>query len=814
MMWLDITIFGVVLLTLAYFRVANWIWLPSVLGSLLAISWWGHLSWVVLSILWLLASIPALIFSLSLLRQRLITQPVLNFFKRQLPPMSATEREALEAGDVWWEGELFAGKPNWSQLLDLAAPKMTTAEQTFYDHEVVHLCKLLSAWEVDKNSKDLPPEIWHYIKQAGFLGMVIPTAYGGLGFSAYAHSNIIMKIASRSISAAVSIMVPNSLGPGELLQHYGTPEQQQYYLPRLAKGEDIPCFALTGITSGSDAANMSDRGVVCKGLWQGEEVIGIRLTFNKRYITLAPIATLLGLAIDLYDPEALLSDNSHPGISLCLIPLPHPGIQRHTRHQPIGAQFMNGPLRGQDVFIPANWIIGDVAKAGQGWRMLMECLAVGRAISLPAMATANAKLCYRSTSAYAAVRQQFKCAIGKFEGVQAALARIGGLTYMLEAARRTTVSAIDQGVKPSLASAILKYHSTEGSRQIINDAMDIHAGRGVQTGPRNYLSHPYQSIPISITVEGANILTRNLIIFGQGALRCHPYLRHEMAAATSTASNAIKRFDALLKSHLGYTLRNLVRAWVLGLSHGRATRVPLKGHSARYLQQLNQVSSQLALLSDVVLLILGGQLKRRERISARLGDVLSALYLASSSVQYYQQHQEPVEDKPYIDWVMQYCLAQSYQAIDALLSNFPLSGWIGRCTSRLLRFICFPLGRGQYVMPSDSVDAAIANHMLAPSLLRDRLSADCYISAASDDPLGCMDRALEALQRAQQGQQKLQQAIRNKLISSGLDWETQLNVAVEKNILTTSEVELLRQCEYSCWDALQVDEFDMDESNA
>ena len=807
MILLDCLIVIVSILTLAYFRVSTWVWIPVVAAVLFGLTLWGQLGWLALIFGWsLFFSITAL-FSVTFIRYKLLSKPIFEYFKHQLPRMSDTEREALEAGDVWWEGELFSGKPRWSRLFDMVAPRLTTAEKAFLDNQVSHLCKMLGTWDPKAGEADLPAPIWDYIKQEGFLGMVIPQEFGGLGFSAYAHSSIIMKIATCSVSAAVSVMVPNSLGPAELLQMYGTSEQQQYYLPRLAKGEDIPCFALTGVTSGSDAANMLDRGVVCMGDWEGAEVIGIRLTFNKRYITLAPIATLLGIAIDLHDPEALLSAHPHPGITLCLIPLPHPGIEREARHQPIGSHFMNGPVRGRDVFIPAHWIIGNLAKAGQGWRMLMECLSVGRGISLPALATANAQLSYRTTSAYAVVRQQFKCAIGKFEGVQAVLARIGGLTYLLEGARIATVAAIDQKIKPSLASAILKYHSTEMGRKIINDAMDIHAGRAVQVGPRNYLAQAYQTLPIGITVEGANILTRNLIIFGQGALRCHPYLHQEMVAATTSSQDSLQGFDALLRSHMGYALRNIVRTWILGLSNARFVRVSVKGNSAYYLRKLARVSSQLALLSDVMLLILGGQLKRRERISARLGDILSALYLASTSVKYYYDHRESTDDEAYIAWVVQYALAQSYQAIDELLRNFPLKGWLGRSASRLLRFICFPLGHAAYAPPSDHLETEIATHMLKPSKLRDRMTAGCYSAQAPDDAVAVMDNALQSLYTVNHLQQKLYQALSHGMITPGLDWETQLEMACQQNILTTQEANRLRECENARWEALQVDEF-------
>ena len=811
MVWFDLFALACVALSLAYVRSSSWIWIPTLTVALFVSTLWGHLTWFSASILWLLFLVPTLVLNLGIVRRRLISAPILSLFKCQLPRMSETERQALEAGDIWWEGELFAGKPRWSQLFKKPSPRLSNEEAAFFDNQVNQLCRQLDEWQLAKTGGDLPPAVWQYIKEHGFLGIVIPKEFGGLGFSAYAHSTIIMKIATRSVSAAVTIMVPNSLGPAELLQHYGTTAQKQHYLPRLAKGEEIPCFGLTNVTSGSDAANRQDRGVVCKGKWQGEEIVGIRLSFNKRYITLAPIATLLGLAIDLHDPEGLLSAHPHPGITLCLIPLPHEGIERRRRHQPIGASFMNGPVRGRDIFIPADWIIGGVEQAGKGWPMLMECLSIGRAISLPALATASAKLCYRTTSAYAVIRQQFKCSIGQFEGVQAPLARIAGLSYLLEAARMATVGAIDEGVKPSLASAIVKYHATESSRQIVNDAMDIHAGRGVQMGPRNYLAHAYQTLPIGITVEGANILTRNLIIFGQGALRCHPYVRHEMDVVATQEGNVLVRFDALLKAHIGYTLRNTVRSLVIGLTGARWIRVPVKGKSARWVRQLTRGSSHLALWSDIMMLILGAKLKRYERISARLGDVLSHLYLASTAVKYFHDHGEPADEEHYVNWVVRYCLAQTHEAFDDLFANFPMRGWHGRLLAQLLRKLCFPWGAPRsWRKPSDALEQQLAQHTMVPSKSRDRISFGCYLEADPEGAVTRMERTLQNLTTAAPVQKKLQQAVRHGLITPGLDWETQLQMACQHSILTRQEASLLRECEQDRWDALQVDEFPLE----
>ncbi len=506
-------------------------WLAGTAAWLAAGAWLGLADPVATVVLAVVLVLPALLLTLKPLRRALVTRPVLATFRAILPEMSQTERDAIEAGTVWWDAELFSGRPDWKRLRAAPAPRLTPEEQAFLDVETGKLCDLANDWESTQVWQDLSPEAWAYVKQAGFLGMIIPREYGGKGFSAYAHSQVVMKLATRCSAAAVSVMVPNSLGPAELLLHYGTDAQKAYYLPRLARGEEIPCFALTNAYAGSDAAAIPDVGVVCRGLHEGRETLGLRVTWSKRYITLGPIATVLGLAFRVVDPDGLLGDDKAPGITCALIPTRHPGVNIGRRHWPLNAVFQNGPNWGKDVFIPIDWVIGGQAQVGRGWRMLMECLAAGRAISLPSSNVGMAKLAVRATGAYAAVRRQFRTPIGQFEGIREALGRMGGNLYTMDAARRLSALAVDLGEKPSVISAMAKYHVTERARDVINDAMDIVGGKGICMGPNNFLARAYQQIPIAITVEGANIMTRCLIIFGQGVIRCHPYVLREMTAA-------------------------------------------------------------------------------------------------------------------------------------------------------------------------------------------------------------------------------------------------------------------------------------------
>ena len=667
--------------------------------------------------------------------------------------MSQTERDAIEAGTAWWEAELFRGNPDWDQLLKHNMSELSDEEQAFLDGPVDELCSMIDDWEVTNDLNDLSPKVWEYIKKNKFLGMIIPKKYGGLEFSAIAHSSVVMKISTRSGTAGVSVMVPNSLGPAELLLHYGTEEQKDYYLPRLAVGKEIPCFALTGPNAGSDAGAIPDTGIVCKGKFEGKEVLGLRLNWEKRYITLGPIATVLGLAFKAYDPDGLLGGEEDLGITCALIPTDTPGVSIGNRHNPLNSAFQNGPNWGKDVFIPMDWIIGGQDQIGKGWRMLVECLSVGRGISLPALGTGAGKFTSYMTGAYAAVRKQFNVPIGKFEGVEEALTRIGGLTYMMEAGRRLTASAIDHGEKPSVVTAILKYHNTEGMRQVINDAMDVHGGRGICMGPSNYLARPYQSIPISITVEGANILTRSLIIFGQGAMRCHPYLIEEVTAASlENKEEGLERFDQALFKHLGYAVCNGARSFIYGLTRSRLAPSPIDGPTRGYFKRLARMSASYSFVSDFAMLFLGGGLKRKEKLSGRFADALSFMYLSSAVLKRFEDTGRPAEDLPFVEWSTKYCLYNVQDALDEILRNFP-STLVGQ----ILRLIVFPTGKSLRY-PNDKVGHEVAKRMIVPSKARDRLTDGIYKTTDPNDPIGCVQHAFYAVAAAYKAEKKLKKA--------------------------------------------------------
>src|SRR5213078_2541592 len=630
--------------------------------------------------------------------------------------------------------------PNWAKLLGVPPPSLTADEQHFLDHEVDGLCAMVTNWETTNVYKDLPPQVWQAIKDKGFLGMSIPKEYGGLGFSAYAHSEVMTKLSTHSGTVSVTVMVPNSLGPGELLQHYGTDEQKRYYLPRLAKGVEIPCFALTNAHAGSDAAAIPDTGIVCMGDYQGRQVLGLRLTWEKRYITLGPVATILGLAFRAFDPDHLLGDKGDLGITCALIPTSHPGVNIGRRHMPLSAVFQNGPNWGSDVFIPIDWVIGGKAMIGKGWRMLMECLAAGRAISLPSLNTGMAKMVVRATGGYARVRTQFKTPIGKFEGVEEPLARMGGYVYSMDATRTLTAGVVDQGEKPAVLSAIGKYHLTERGRRIAIDAMDIAGGKGICMGPSNFVGAAYMQVPVSITVEGANILTRSLIIFGQGAIRCHPYVLKEMAAANgSDARTASIAFDRALFGHIGFLLSNFTRAFVLGMLGSHPVRVPdVAPETRRYYQQLTRFSAALAFLADVSMGVLGGALKRKEKLSARLGDVLSYLFLCSATLKRFEDDGRQAADAPLVHWAIWDAMFKAQTALEGVISNFP-----NRLIAAVMLRTVFPLGR-PYVVPADDLGHEVARLLIEPSATRDRLTCGMYLPKDDGDAIRIIELALEA----------------------------------------------------------------------
>jgi acyl-CoA dehydrogenase len=690
---------------------------------------------------------------LSEQRRQWISKPLLQAFRNVMPSMSAAEKEALNAGNAWWDRTLFSGQPDWRELLQQPACRLSEREQAFLDGPVEVLCQMLDDWRITHEEKDLPQEIWDYIKRSRVLGMIIPESFGGLGFSAYAHSQVVLKIASRSVTAAVTVMVPNSLGPARLLLQYGTQEQKERYLRRLACGEEIPCFALTSPQAGSDAGAIPDRGIVTYGQFQDEEILGIRLNFEKRYITLAPIATLIGLAFKLEDPEHLLGDDPQPGITVALIPSNTPGVAIGLRHMPLDIPFQNGPIYGRDVFIPLDWVMGGAEGVGQGWRMLVECLSVGRGISLPAFSTGVGKQASRFTGAYAAVRSQFNQPIGHFEGVEEALARIGGLTYAMDATRKLTLSALDNGENPSVISAIVKYHLTERYRQVINDAMDIQGGSGICLGPDNLIGKAYQALPIAITVEGTNILTRSMIIFGQGAIRAHPFVIKELEAAANQDQQAgLIQFDEALFSHIGFVVTNFARTSWLSITRGRFSDSPKNGLCRRYFQRLNWMSAAFALTTDVALMTLGGSLKRKERLSARLGDILSNLYIASACLKRFIEEGEQIEDSPLMQWAMDDSLYRIQQALRGLLRNMPLSplAW-------LMRLFIFPTGL-PFHKPADRLDHKVARSLLVPGEVRNRLTQGVYTHKDPRERIGQLEQALITVAAATPHEKTLRRA--------------------------------------------------------
>lgn len=736
-------------------------------------------------------------------RRRYLSDPMFRFFKKMLPPLSVTEKEAIDAGTVWWEGELFAGNPDWRTLLHYPKPHLLQEEQSFIDHQLETLLGMLDDFDIVQQRKDLPEVVWEYLKKEKFFALNIPKAYGGLDFSAYANSTIVTRIATRSLTAAVTVMVPNSLGPAELLTHYGTQEQKEHWLPRLASGKEIPCFALTGPEAGSDAGGMPDKGIVCMGEFEGESVLGIRLTWNKRYITLAPVATVLGLAFKLEDPDAFLGDKVNIGITCALIPTKHKGVKIGPRHYPIGLSFMNGPTHGNDVFIPIEWIIGGKEYAGKGWRMLVECLSAGRGISLPALGTAVGHLSARTTGTYAFVRKQFGMSIGKFEGVAEALGRIGAYTYMLEAARLLTTTSLDMKEKPGIVTAIAKYHMTELARTLLNDAIDVHAGRAIQLGPRNYLAHLYFGIPVAITVEGANILTRNLIIFGQGAIRCHPFILKEMEAARNTdETKGAEEFDALFIKHLCFTTKNVLMSFFNAFTGSCFNRSPVSDETAIYYRHLSRMSRALSVAADAAMLAFGGELKRREMLSARLGDVLSHLYLASAVLKRYEDEDRQQSDLPLVHYALQYCLHRCATAFDEIFDNFPRTGM-----GPALRVLLFPLGM-HYKMPSDKITVQIADLLMSPGPHRERLTSLCYIGDKASDPLVILERAFDAMQAIKPLEKKLAQAVKKEQIPAKGTLSQRLDAALAENVLTEKEVAQIIQANELRIKAIQVDDFD------
>lgn len=796
---LSILLMLILLGAAAYWRANGWIMAAAaIVGLALGGADWWYIGAVVVAV-------AAVVCCLMPVR-RLVTTPIFGMFKKVTPPMSDTEQAAINAGTVWWDGELFSGKPDFNKLLNYPHPTLSAEEQAFIDGPVEELCAMLDDWDITHKRKDLPPEAWQFIKDNGFLGMIIKKQYGGLDFSNYAHAKVVMKIGTRCGSAAVTVMVPNSLGPGELLQHYGTQAQKDYYLPRLAKGIDIPCFALTSPHAGSDAGGIPDFGVVCKGDFTdpltGEErkdIIGIRVSWEKRWITLAPVATVLGLAFKMYDPDGLLGDKKDIGITCALVPTNLNGVQIGRRHYPGGAVFMNGPTWGKDVFIPLDYIIGGVEYAGKGWQMLIECLSVGRCISLPANSVAAGKVSSYTTGLYARIRDQFGLPIGKFEGVDEALARIGAYTYQMEASQDLALTALDLGEKPSVISAILKYHNTERYRKTINDAMDIHGGRAVVWGPRNYLASAYAAIPVAITVEGANILTRNMMIFGQGAIRCHPFVLKEMQAAMNNDAAA---FDRAFTAHGHFILTNIFRSFWLGLTNGAFSKSPKGGVTAPYYRQMNRIAANFALLADMCMFSLGGSLKFKEKLSARLGDVLSQLFICSAVLKRFEKEGCLKDDEALMQYAAQQALYDAQTAIDGVLKNLP-----ARPLAWLLRVLILPTGL-RIAPPSDKTGTRVAKAMMQGGDTLKRLANFMYIPKDETEAIGVLAPAHAAILATEDTEKKLRNMARKGEFAA-VSPATQLQEALDKGIITQDEFDAVTRARKLKRDVIMVDDFDM-----
>ncbi|MDX8402613.1 MAG: acyl-CoA dehydrogenase [Mariprofundaceae bacterium] len=797
MAWIGfVAVFLVLLWLMARHRLPLPAWIAVLLGADVLLAWMGMPGWLFGLGLLLIVALGAF-FGVDELRRQWISRPVMDFLARALPPMSDTERAAIEAGTVGWEGELMRGAPDFTRLHALPEPALSEKEQAFIEGPVEDLCRMLDDWRINESLRDLPPEVWAFLKTHRFFGMVIPEEWGGLAFSAHAHSRVLQKIASRSAAAAVTVMVPNSLGPAELLLNYGTEEQKRRWLPGLASGEEIPCFALTGPFNGSDAGAMPDVGVVCKGEFEGREVLGLRLSWAKRYITLAPVATVLGLAFRVKDPDHLLGDDDEPGITCALIPVDTPGVKIGRRHDPLGIAFMNGPTWGEAVFIPLDWVIGGPEMVGQGWRMLIERLGVGRGISLPSLSVAAGKHAADMTGAYARIREQFHLPVGRFEGVQESLARIGGLTWMMDAAERLTLAMLDAGERPSVVTAMVKRYLTEGMRQVVNDAMDVHGGRGICMGPSNYLGRLYQSLPVAITVEGANILTRSLMVFGQGVMRGHPYLLEEIEAA---GEGDLARFDAALSGHLAHSAANAARALLYGLTLAHAAPAPADaGPEARHYRNIARLSAALAILADVALGMLGGAFKRREFLSGRFADALAYLFMASAALKRFADEGRQEEDRAWLDWVCAHCLHEVEAALDGVIRNFPV-----RPAAWLMRVLALPLGRRLHG-PDDALRRELAVRLQEPSASRERLVDGIFRAEDAEDPCGRVRHAWRLALEAE--------PIRRRLAKAGhrpapeADHAAWVAEVREQGLVDAKEARLLVRAHKAVEAAIAVDDF-------
>jgi len=788
----------------AYHRLRLVVWAAATLTALIGCLMLGAniTATIVATIFAALVAVPLLV---PQIRLPFITQPLLGFYTRILPPLSETERVALEAGTVGWEGQLFSGKPDWDVLFDQPRPELRPDEQAFLDGPVEEVCRMTNDWQITHVNADLTPEIWDYIKRNKFFGMIVPKEYGGLGFTALGNHKVIQKLATVSTVLSSTVGVPNSLGPAELLLHYGSKEQKDYYLPRLADGREVPCFGLTGPWAGSDATSIPDFGIVTMGEWNGARVVGVKLTFDKRYITLAPVATLIGLAFRMYDPDGLIGDKRDIGITLALLPRDTPGVEIGRRHFPLNSPFQNGPIHGKEVFIPLSQLIGGEAFAGKGWQMLVECLSIGRSITLPSTASGGAKFGAVVTGAYARIRKQFGLSVGRFEGVEEALARIGGKAYAISALSEAAAAAVTRGELPAVPSTIAKYHCTEMAREVATDVMDIHGGKGIILGPKNYAGRNWQALPIMITVEGANIMTRSLMIFGQGAILCHPWVLKEMkAAGLSDPEERLTEFDANLFGHVGFAFSNAVRSWWYGFTGARIGKAPGDKYTRRYYRKLNRYSAALALAADTSMLLLGGKLKFKESLSGRLGDVLSQLYIASAMLKRYEDQGRPVSDQPLLAWAFHDAVNKIETAFSAALRNFPV-----RPVSYLLWALIFPWGRRAQA-PSDRLGHKIASLLMSPNEARDRLATGTFLTPCANNPAGRINSYLPKVIMAEPVERKFLKALKNSDIEA-LDFASQLDEGVREGWITADERKQLEELREMTIDAISVDDFDAEE---
>ncbi|OUL58278.1 acyl-CoA dehydrogenase FadE [Pseudoalteromonas ulvae] len=791
-------------LAIASYHRANW---HTCVGISIAFMLIGSILGAFSTFSWLIFLAIVLPLSVTSLRQQYIIKPIFAAFKKVTPTMSETEKSAIDAGTTWWEADLFCGDPDWNKLHKYPVPRLNTEEQAFMDGPVETVCGMLDDWEATHELTDLPQDVWQYLKDNKFFAMIIKKEYGGLEFSAFAQSCVLQKLTSKSTLLSSIVGVPNSLGPGELLQHYGTQEQKDHYLPRLASGLEIPCFALTSPEAGSDASSIPDYGVVCKGMWQGEEVLGLNLTWNKRYITLAPVATVLGLAFKLRDPDGLLGNNKEPGITCALIPTDTPGVEIGRRHFPLNVPFQNGPTKGENVFVPIDYIIGGPKMAGQGWRMLVECLSVGRAITLPSNSAGGVKAIALASGSYSRIRRQFRLPIGQMEGVEESLAKLAGYAYSSDAAVSMSTGAVDLGEKPSVVSAIIKYHLTEQMRDSTMHAMDIHGGKGIMLGPNNYLGRGYQGAPIAITVEGANILTRNMIIYGQGAIRCHPFVLDELASCSiEDKEEALRAFDTALMGHIGYTISSFVRTFWLGLTGAKFAKAPFKDETAEFYQTASRFSASLALMSDICMAVFGGSLKRKERISARLGDLLSYLYLVSATLKRYNDEGRKKEDFALVQWSCQEHLYHCQRALADLINNMPFAP-----LRALLKVILFPWGR-PVRKPTDTLEHKVAHLLQVPSATRDRLANHIYLTNEPNNLIGRQEQTLKDILAVEPIFDKICLAKGQKLPFFALDKVAAMGL--ELNVINEKEADMLIKAEVARLQVIDVDDFDPEDLKA